>query len=60
MGAKTREIKTMSYVRMGGKLVCTDDLDAVKKKQLGIWLKTTYLNELFRGQARFYPAEAGE
>lgn len=50
----------MSYVHVGDKLVCTDDLDAERKKQLGTWIKTTYLNELFRGQARFYPAEAGE
>lgn len=54
------EIKTVSYVHVGDKLVCTDDLDAERKKQLGTWIKTTYLNELFRGQARFYPAEAGK
>lgn len=59
MSARTTEIKTVSYVHVGDKLVCTDDLDAERKKQLGTWIKTTYLNELFRGQARFYPAEAG-
>ena len=60
MSARTTEIKTVSYVHVGDKLVCTDDLDAERKTQLGNWLKTTYLNELFRGQAIFHPVDTGE
>ncbi|MBD5154318.1 MAG: hypothetical protein HDT15_04385 [Oscillibacter sp.] len=56
---KQQEIKTVSYVHVGDKLVCTDDLTPEQKVRLGTWLKTTYLNNLYRGQAVFKPA-AGE
>lgn len=54
---KAQEIKTVSYVHVGDKLVNTQDLDSEQKKQLGTWLKTTYLNALFQGQAVFQPLE---
>lgn len=57
---KQPEIRTVSYVHVGDKLVCTDDLDQEMKKRLGTWIHTTYLNELFRGQARFWPLGAEE
>lgn len=54
---KSQEIKTEAYVHMGDKLVNTQELSAAQKTQLGTWLKTTYLNTLFQGQATFTPAE---
>lgn len=54
---KTREIKTISYVHVGDRLVNTEELNAEQKKRLGTWLKTTYLNALFQGQAVFRPLE---
>ena len=54
---KAQEIKTVSYVHVGYKLVNTQDLDSEQKKRLGTWLKTTYLNALFQGQAVFQPLE---
>ena len=57
---RVQEIKTVSYVHVGNKLVNTDDLNAEQKKRLGTWLKTTYLNELFAGQAVFKPLVSGE
>lgn len=52
---KQPKIKAVSYVHVGDKLVCTDDLTPEMKAQLGTWLKTTYLNNLYRGQAVFKP-----
>lgn len=53
----SQEIKTVSYVHVGDRLVNTEDLDAEQRKRLGTWLKTTYLNTLYQGQAVFYPQE---
>lgn len=53
----TQPIKTVSYVHVGDKLVNTDDLNAEQKKKLGTWLKTTYLNNLYAGQATFHSLE---
>lgn len=58
MAKKRQEIRTVSYVHMGDKLVCTDDLTPEQKRRLGTWIQKTWLNELFRGQAVFY--EEGE
>ena len=57
---KSQEIKAASYVHMGEKLVSTQELSAAQKKQLGLWLKATYLNALFQGQAVFTPGENGQ
>lgn len=56
MAKKTQKIKCVSYVRVNGELVETSQLDEGKKVELATWLKTTYLNHLFAGQAEFYPA----
>lgn len=57
---KNQEIRTVSYVHVGDKLVNTDDLDAEQKKRLATWAKTTYLNAMFQGRAVFWPLEAGK
>ncbi len=51
--AKPPEIKTVSYVHIGEKLVNTDDLTQAQKISLANWLKLTYLNNLFMGKAKF-------
>ena len=65
---KQPEIKVVAYVHVGDQLVNVDDLSKEMRTELGTRIKVKYLNELFRGQARFYPlvkqnyapAEAGE
>ena len=52
--AKQHEIKTVSYVHVGDKLVRMDDLDAELRRKIATRLKITYLNALFRGKATFY------
>ena len=56
---KFQEIKTVSYVHVGDKLVNTDDLSDEQRVRLGTWLKSTYLNGLYQGQAVFYPEGQG-
>lgn len=59
--AKEREIKTVSYVHIGDKLVRMDDLDEEQRRKIATRLKITYLNALFRGKAEFFESsEAGE
>lgn len=60
MPRKPQKIKVVSYVHVGDRLVNTQDLDPERKRQLATWIKCTYLNALFEGKARFYPAEEGE
>ena len=52
---KQPEIKVVAYVHVGDQLVNVDELDDEKRRQLGTWLKSTYLNELYRGKATFKP-----
>ena len=47
------EIKTVSYVHVGDRLVNTEDLDQEQKRKLANWLKVTYLNTLYQGKAVF-------
>ena len=54
--AKKIEIKTVSYVHVGDKLVCTDDLTHDQKSRLATKLKIEWMNAMFRGQAEFYAA----
>lgn len=54
---KQQKIKTVSYVHVGDKLVNTKDLSDEQKVRLATWLKTTYLNHLFQGQAVFKPLD---
>lgn len=48
-----RSIKTVSYVHIGDKLVETGELDGARRRELGVWLKITYLNHMFQGSAVF-------
>ncbi len=52
--ARKLKINTVSFVHRGDDLVNTDDLNAEQRHRLATWLKTTYLNTLFRGKAAFY------
>lgn len=52
--AKKREIRTVSFVHIGDELADTDGLDDDQRRRLATWLKTTYLNTLFRGKAEFF------
>lgn len=55
MAKKERQkIRTVSYVHAGDEMVRTDQLTDEQRQKLGTWIKTTWLNELFRGQAEFY------
>ncbi len=58
--AKKQEIRTVSFVHIGDELVNTDDLDDEQRRRLGTWLKTTYLNTLFKGKAEFYESSEKE
>lgn len=57
MAKRVTKIKAVSYVHVGDQLVETSQLTAEQKKQLGTWIKTSILNEMFRGQATFRPAD---
>ena len=57
MAKKPIKIKTISYVRVGNKLVNTEDLNEEQKLRLAKLLKVTYLNALFQGKARFFYPE---
>ncbi len=54
---KKGDIRTVSYVHTGGGLVNTDDLDDRQCRELAAWLKRTYLNALFQGEAVFQKPE---
>lgn len=58
--AKKFEIKAVSYVHVGDKLVCTDDLTQEQKRRLATELKLKWMNALFAGQAEFYAADANK
>lgn len=50
-----REIHGESFVRRKGELVSVDQLNPREREALAVWLKETYLNELFLGKGRFFP-----
>ena len=52
--AKKQEIKTVSFVHIGDELVNTDDVDDEQRSRLAKWLKTKYMNALFRGKGEFF------
>ena len=56
MEKRVTKIKAVSYVHVGDQLVETSQLTAEQKQQLGTWIKTSILNEVFRGEATFFPA----
>ncbi|MBO4854060.1 MAG: hypothetical protein J5482_02795 [Oscillospiraceae bacterium] len=53
-GLKPEDIKVVSYVHVGDKLVNTDDLNEEQKRRLANALAVGWLNGLFAGQAVFY------
>lgn len=56
MPKEKRKIKVISYVQVGEELVETSRLTPEQQRELGTWLKCTYLNQLFAGEAVFRPA----
>jgi len=54
---KIEKIRTVSYIHVGDKLVCTDDLTPEQKTYVATVLKTKYLNALFAGRAVFEPKD---
>lgn len=56
---KGQTIQTVSFVRADGALTDTQTLDKDRRRRLATWLKTTYLNELFLGEASFFPQDDG-
>lgn len=59
MARKKREpiiVKAYAKTKDGGE-VDVDTLDPEQKEELATWLKITYLNALFRGQAVFRLAD---
>lgn len=47
-----REIHAESFVRRNGELVPVDQLIPREREALAVWLKETYLNELFLGKGQ--------
>jgi hypothetical protein len=54
---KQVEIRTESYIRVGGEPVRFCDLPDDLKRQAATRIKTDYLNALYRGIAVFAPVE---
>jgi len=52
-----KKIRTVSYIKAGEKLVCTEGLTPKQKAYVATVLKMRYLNELFAGRAVFEPGE---
>ena len=50
-----KELQVQSYVRQEGRLIPVEDLPSEKRELFAVWLKETYLNELFRGAGRVFP-----
>ncbi len=48
-------IQVRSYVRQEGRLTPLEDLSPERQETFAVWLKSTYLNELFRGQGQVLP-----
>jgi len=57
---KEQKIKVISQVHVGDKIVPVSELTPEQKDRLAVWLKVTYLNTLFAGQAVFSPPEGFE
>lgn len=59
MARKPMEIKTVSYVQMGEKLVRFDELPKDVRERASQELLCRYMNELYRGKAVFTPNYQG-
>lgn len=49
-------LRVEAFITVGGEATNVDTLTEPQKERLGTWLKATYLNELFSGQAQFTPS----
>ena len=58
--AKKQEIRTVSFVHVGDKLVSTDDLTDEQRCMVATWIKKTYLNTLFQGKAEFFESSEAD
>lgn len=47
-----REIRVESYVQRNEQKIPVEDLLPQQREAFAIWLKETYLNELFRGKGQ--------
>ena len=54
MPKKPQKIRTVSYIHVGDKLVCTDDLTPKQKNYVGARLQVEFLNAAYRGEAVFH------
>ena len=50
-----KEIWVEGYVGKNGEQVPVESLTSNEREAFACWLKSTYLNELFRGQGRVFP-----
>ena len=57
---KEIKIQTESFVRVNGVWTNTKDLTPELKRKLAGWIKLTWCQELYRGQAEFSLAEDGK
>ena len=55
MARQNIKITVESFIRIGDRLISTDDLNNEQKAFLGAMLKAQYLNGLFAGRAVFMP-----
>lgn len=53
MARKQQKIRAVSYVHVGDRLVCTDDLTQEQKNYVGAMLQVEMLNAAYRGKAEF-------
>ncbi len=62
MGKRLRyeDMKAVSYVHVGDRLVNTEELDGEQRRRLATALAAEYLSGLYRGEAVFFPAERGK
>lgn len=57
MAKQTLEIQTESFIRIGGNLVNTEDLNEKQRIVFATRLGIAYLNKLFQGKAEFWSDE---
>lgn len=60
MNRKQVEIRTESYIRVGGEPVRFDNLPDELKRRAATQIKADYLNALYRGKAVFTPENTYE
>ena len=53
-----REIRVKSYVQTKEQKIPVEEFTSGQREEFAVWLKETYLNELFRGQGRVVRKES--